>query len=267
MSGYKTKGFSLIELMIASAVGVLLILLLMAILAGNTRIVSLSENLAQAQESNRLVMAWLKWSIEHAGYDGDLMANGSKLPPIADLCQVGVNAGDHYAHCTYDTDSNEFGGDRIAIRRKSGGTVLSELDRRVCHGQQLSEEEIFRQAELIDVFWVDGASHQLVCASYTNEGLRIGTRQYIAEGVESMQVTLGVRTISGDLKQFLSPVEVDDFSQVVAIRIGILSRSDSKNILIGKQYYSLLDSAPIKFEDGVVRSVLNTTIWLPNTQE
>lgn len=267
MSGYQSKGFSLIELMIASAVGAVLILLLMTILAGNTRIVGLSENLAQAQESNRLVMAWLKWSIEHAGYDGELMTDGSKLPPIAGLCQVGVKAGEHYAHCTYDTDSNELGGDRIAIRRKAGGVVLSELDRRVCHGQKLSDEEILQQIELIDVFWVDGASHQLVCASYTHEGLRIGSRQYIAEGVESMQITLGISTHSGEFKRFVSPAEVEDFSQVVAVRVGILTRSDAKNVLAGSQYYSLLDSAPIKFEDGVVRSVLNTTIWLPNTQE
>ena len=78
-------------------------------------------------------------------------------------------------------------------------------------------------------------------------------------------IVFHVGSDSGDVEHYETPSAATDFSQVVALRIAILTRDFSGTTLDpDKRTYGLLDSDPVTYEDQVARYVQTGTIWFPN---
>lgn len=275
MNYSRQKGLTLIELMLASLLGVIVSYFIMNIMIASAKTSNLSEGTSQAQETGRLVMSWLSESIVNAGYNSNYL-DDTDLPPVADLCTAATTPPTNGAHCTFQTDLNNTGGDRLAIRRKAGGLTPSARDTQTCTGAALPADIINNMDEVIDVFWISPNindadttnDYQLWCVSYRANGNRIGTAQSIAVGVESMQLLYGIGNTTGSVENFVSAEDVSNWKNVVAVRIAILAREFGNTTLTNDtRVYGLLDSTPVSYTDQTARFVQNGTIWFPNTKK
>ncbi|MAD46165.1 MAG: hypothetical protein CMI02_06700 [Oceanospirillaceae bacterium] len=268
------SGMTLIELMVAAALGVIISYFIMNIMVTSARSAGVAEGLAQAQETGRLVMAWMSEEVAIGGYNNDYLSGANDVPAVAELCDAS-NAAPPAAggHCTFNANNNVTGGDRLAIQRTLGGLDPGPRDSRTCTGEAVGAALIDDQIEVTDVYWVRPNTadadvtndNQLWCVTYDNNGNVLGTAQSIANGVEGMQILLGIGSDSGDVEHYETPSAATDFSQVVALRIAILTRDFSGTTLDpDKRTYGLLDSDPVTYEDQVARYVQTGTIWFPN---
>jgi len=268
------SGMTLIELMIAAALGVIISYFIMNIMVTSARSAGVAEGLAQAQETGRLVMAWMSEEVSIGGYNSNYLSGANDLNPVADLCTSGAIPPAIGAHCTFNANNNVTGGDRLAIQRTLGGLDSGPRDTRTCTGEAVDSALIDDQIEVIDVYWVRPNTadadvtndNQLWCVTYDgNNGNVLGTAQSIANGVESMQILVGVGSDTGNVEHYETPSGTTDFSQVVALRIAILTRDFSGTTLDrDKRTYGLLDSDPVTYDDQVARYVQTGTIWFPN---
>lgn len=274
MSYSNQKGLTLIELMIASLLGIIISSFIMNIMVSSAKTSTLSEGISQAQESSRLIMSWINESIRHAGYNSNYL-DDTNLPPIAALCTGASVPPANNAHCTFQTDLNDNGGDRLAISRKAGGLTPTNRDIQTCTGEALPADIVNNMDVVIDVYWVSPNltdsditnDYQLWCASYRSNGLRIGTAQSIAMGIESMQILYGIGDSNGNVINFVNADDITNIQDVVAVRISVLTREFGNQTLTNDtRVFGLLDSNPIEHTDQVARFLQNGTVWFPNTK-
>ncbi|QQD20701.1 prepilin-type N-terminal cleavage/methylation domain-containing protein [Oceanospirillaceae bacterium ASx5O] len=275
----RQSGMTLIELMLASVLSVIISYFIMNIMITSARTAATSEGQAQAQETGRLVMAWLDEQLSVAGYNSNYQSSESQSP-MAALCQAGAPLPPaNNAHCTFDTNDHGSGGDRIAIRRSTGaraGVTPPDRDVQTCAGEALPAAIVNNQEFVIDVYWVQpntgNASttddYELRCATYEENGTRIADSQAIANGVESLHILVGIADADGNPQRFVAPANVTNWERVVGIRVAILAREFGNSTLTpDARAYGLLDADPITFQDGAARYVQNGTVWFPNTKK
>ncbi|MBU2040270.1 PilW family protein [Thalassolituus sp. ST750PaO-4] len=277
MNRARQSGMTLIELMLAAALSVVISYFIMNIMITSARTASTAEGLSQAQETGRLVMAWLDKEIATAGYNSDYQSSIS-VAPLAELCTTAAVPPANSAHCTFETSSNNTGGDRLAIRRSTGGLTASQKDLQTCGGEALATSITDNMTPVIDVYWVEpntgdtdpSNDYQFRCATYDEGGIRQGSAQTIANGVESMQLLVGVSdgSGSGSVVNFVSADKVADWSAVTAVRLAILTREFNENNTLPNdtRVFGLLDSTTAPYTDTIARYVQNGTVWFPNTK-
>lgn len=289
----RQTGMSLIELMIASALGLIISLFIINIMTNSSRTSMTSGGIAEAQENGRFVISWLQERIQMAGYKGnfknrpsekffgDICAGLTQIPPTTN------------AHCTFEDNNNTVaGGDRIAVRRylnHDSGKIPAPVPAtpaiygQACDGTSLTA--LVSGTELIDIFWVDrniasitddSYDDVLYCITYdgtTGEPALGMGRQIVANGVEALQVLYlldsrdqkvtsypniaGLRYVSADL--------VTNWENVSAAKIAVLTRAfDNNSLEKKKRSYVLLDAAPYTEDDTIARYIQQTTVYLPN---
>ncbi|WP_430461669.1 PilW family protein [Thalassolituus sp. LLYu03] len=275
MSYRYQKGLTLIELMMASTLGLIASYFIMNIMITSARTAHLSEGISQSQETGRLVMSWLKDSVINAGYESNYL-NEESPEPLMSVCTGATTPPADNANCIFDTDLNANAGDRLAIRRTAGGLNPSTRDIQTCGGEALAASIINGQEEVSDVFWVSlntadtdtSNDYQFQCVTYDKDGNRLGTAQTIANGIESMQILVGIGDSEGNVTNFVSPSDVTDWKSVVGVRIALLAREFGNSTLEDeRRIYGLLNSEPIEFKDRTARYVQNGTIWFPNSKK
>jgi len=266
MINTRQAGLTLVELMISVSLGLIISLFITNIMISSARTATTSEGITQAQETGRLTMSWLDNYLSKAGYNSNYLSSESvSFFPLAKACTGSDAPPNNNAHCSFDSDVNTSGGDRIAIRRKAGGLNPADTDLKTCTDENLPASMINKQDEVIDVFWV--SNEQLFCVSYNEDGTKIGSAQSIANGVESLQFLVGVGNSEGNVERFISLSKVNNWNEVVAIRVAILTTEfGSNSIDLDDRTYGLLDSTPISHRDTVSRYIQNGTIWFPNTK-
>jgi len=266
MMNSRQSGLTLVELLISVSLGLIISLFITNIMISSARTATTSEGISQAQETGRLTMSWLDRYLSRAGYNSNYLSNESvTFSPLAEACTGASTPPSNNAHCSFNTDSNTAGGDRIAIRRKAGGLTPADMDLKTCTDENLPANITNNQEEVIDVFWVD--DEQLRCVTYNQNGNKIGNAQSIANGVESMHFLVGIGDNDGNVQRFVSLSNVSNWNDVVAIRVAILTKEFGSNSLeLDDRVYGLLDSTPITYKDTLSRYVQNGTIWFPNTK-
>ncbi|MFC3681227.1 PilW family protein [Bacterioplanoides pacificum] len=274
----RQSGMSLIELMLAAALSLIISYFIMNIMITSSRTTSTAEGLSQAQETGRLVMDWLDGEISIAGYNSNYKSTAS-MAPMAALCTSTDVPPANNAHCTFDATNNTNGGDRLAIIRTTGGDSAAERDLRTCGGEKLDTTITDDMKQVIDVYWVSlntgdtdpTNDYQFRCVTYDEAGIKQGSAQTIANGIESMQILVGVSDGSGtgNMVNFISANRVADWNSVTAVRIALLAREFSENNTLSQESraYGLLDSVPADYDDTIARYVQNGTIWFPNTKK
>jgi type IV pilus assembly protein PilW len=275
----RQQGLTLIELMISMTLSLIVMFAVGSILISSNQAASVSDTLADSQESGRFAVDYINRQLLKTGYDPE----DTDLVAFRDLC---VDPADTV--CIRDNNSGT--GDRIAIRRvaevekdPATGVISPKANATTCYGSALLDADgnnITTNVTVTDVYWVevddDGLSN-LRCQSFdesgtvrANPGDKFDDSQALAAGVLSMHVLYGQSIsppVDGTLNvsAYYNASQVTDWTNVYAIRIGFLTQALSNTeAQAWEQEYIVMDSLTYEFNDQTARQVFTTTVTLLN---
>jgi type IV pilus assembly protein PilW len=269
----RQRGLTLIELMISMTLSLIVMFAVGSILISSNQAASVSDTLADSQESGRFAVDYINRQLLKTGYDPE----DADLVAFRDLC---VDPADTV--CIRDNDSGT--GDRIAIRRVAeveedpddSTKTIPKSNAITCYGSALLDaggNEITTNVTVTDVYWVevddDGLSN-LRCQSFDEGGTSFGNSQALAAGVLSMHVLYGQSNVAPtnntlNVSAYYNATQVTDWTNVYAIRIGFLTQALSNTeAQAWEQDYIVMDSLTYEFNDQTARQVFTTTVTLLN---
>lgn len=274
-------GLSLVELMVALAVGMLLIVGFLQIFLSVRSTYATNEASSRVQENGRFALDFLSQHARMAGYRDPKHIDRPLpiMPPSGNGCIF--SSGSNSAFCTLnrgaiiDADENEETGDRIAFTYQP---PLIDGKRWDCAGTEIEDDDNI----IINVFTTrsTATSSGLVCRSIVSDGTEIpGSHAYVelVDGIDAVQFQYGLaqRTAANEsrarlsVRQYVTANQITserDWEDVVALRIAVLANSITpvSPAPAEKEYY-LLDAGPYTFTDGKMRQVFTTTVYLRNS--
>jgi type IV pilus assembly protein PilW len=243
------RGFTLLELMVALAIGALLIAGVLRIFQSNKQTYRLQDALSRVQENARFSTMILREKVRQAGFKAEheeveevvfppLTRNGltSEEPPslVYSLGNISLAA----AQVVAGTDDNADASDNI---RDGTDTVLVRYQgardgtTRDCIGNLVPANNL-----QIDLYYVNDRDTALHCASCDTacQGGQPATDQTLVEGLESLQILYGLVTDPNSFHDVRSDCFIDasnvvtttvsdctsglNFSQVASVRAGLL---------------------------------------------
>ena len=241
---------------------------------------SVSDTLADSQESGRFAVDYINRQLLKTGYDPE----DTGLVAFGTLC---VDASETI--CIRENDSGT--GDRIAVRRVAeveedpmdSTKTIPKSNAVTCYGSALLDADgnnITANVTVTDVYWVEvdnnGLSN-LRCQSFdengtvrANPGDNFGASQALAAGVLSMHVLFGQgnAVLTNDtlnVSAYYNADQVTNWSNVYAMRIGFLTQALSTTEAPSRdQNYIVMDSLTYTFNDQIARQVFTTTVTLLN---
>tara|TARA_R110000796_G_scaffold63377_4_gene146588 strand:+ start:17279 stop:17992 length:714 start_codon:yes stop_codon:yes gene_type:complete len=227
-----SAGFTLVELMVALALGVLLSLAAVQLFATNQRTFTLQEVVSGLQEDGQSVIRYLSTDLRQAG-------RGAALQGAIDGIVIS--------------------GAPVSVEGALGANdelVITYFGDRDCQGTVLAGE-----VEIINRYFVDGTG------DFSCSGNQTAGSVVLLPGVESFQVLYG---IDGDadgnlgVTQFIKANALGG-DPVVAIRFAILLASPQPiSVQPSSQTYYVLDEAVVSPSDRLVRRVFTKTVQLRN---
>jgi type IV pilus assembly protein PilW len=274
------RGFTLIELMIASLIGLIVMGGLMNLFIVTNRSVALSDSLSKNQETGRFTMEYLTRFIRQSGYTQDLT---TALPylfvPYGQAGEnnfVGCNTAPESLACSANNPNNARG-DRLSIPF----TVAPGNTARSCSGTNLPAN--LPQQYYVNVIWVSNTGYHdrdLRCRTYstaTNNWIELSAVTVI-NNVESFEFQVGValnqtNKFAGRYVSVDTLIDETLLKMVRSIRISLLTtsldanRSAKVNTEVKARTYSLLDAPHLTFTDGNLRNIFSNTIPLINAIE
>ena len=269
----KQTGFTLIELMIASLIGLVVMAGMLNLFITTNKSVSLSDAMSQNQETGRFAMDYLTKFIRRAGYSENFEVN---QPPLFMQnafisCAPSTTEGDA---CSMN-DLASIRGDRLGIPYyiNAGETSSS------CTGT-----DVVGPNSIVNVFWVSSdvagnTDRELRCRTYSQDSASwLDNAVSIINNVESFQVQIGIASdeTNRSAARYVSMDVVEDnelMNFVRSIRVAILTTSadsqapDSAQTNKQIRTYGVLDSDYQIFDDGNLRNIFSNTIELPNMIE
>jgi len=297
----KQNGYTLIELMIASLIGVIIITGMLNFFITTNRSVTLSDALSQNQETGRFTMDYLTKFIRLAGYTEDFTQYTPPLfiPAPGISCTAadassGVSASSDFDACAQNNAAGALG-DRLSIPFAVTDEAGSET--RTCSGIEVGGAN--GQQNLVNVFWVDGILpadggqnyKELRCQTYnrdTNDWLLNAAGDVqgpvsLINNVEGLEFLVGIAATDQDkdaaryvnLDSITSAATPISINRIRSIRIALLTTSanelNENEVQSNRRQrsYGVLD-APIldyTFTDGSLRNIFMNTIELPNMIE
>ncbi len=229
-------GLSLVEMMVALAVGLLLTVSVSTILSGSLQIFRMQGENARIQESSRFLMDTLGRQITQAGYAAistdysDLKLGFTGTPISGEHGVVATRTGERKNGSDYLAVSFDANADCLG-NASSSGTVRNE-------------------------FFLN-ANEELVCASGG------GTPEVLADGVEAFQVLYGVDA-DGDYSVERYDAQPADWSQVRTVRVCVVARAFSRGTSPTAQQYQDCSGVTRIAPDTRLRRVLGATFQLRN---
>jgi type IV pilus assembly protein PilW len=179
-------GFTMVELMIALAIGLFLMSGLMTLVQDNRRTFDSQSKLAVLQDSQRLAFTMMTDVAQEAGYFPDPTTNtaASTLPAVTAAATGSANAMASGQAIT-GTDNAAAPGDTITIRytTATGDGILN------CNGTTNSSGANAAYANTFKVV-VTGGISQLVCLRES------GVVYPLVNGVQNLQLLYGVNTLA-----------------------------------------------------------------------
>lgn len=273
----KQNGFTLVEIMLASVIGIFLMAGVMNLFITTNKSVTLNDAVSQNQETGRFSMDYLTRFLRRSGYTEGLGTVPFIMLPYNANGIVITCAGLQAEACA-ENNPNGVRGDRISI------PFLAGLNREVrsCTGTVLGGPANGEQL-VANVFWVsdeESTRRELRCRTYdirNNDWLDNAVS--IIDNVEQMEFQVGVANLNNPKsKNAARYISIDSLDSSVlrfirSFRLVLLSTSadsEDENKLkssIEKRTYSLLDAPRFTIEDGNIRNIFSTTIELPNAIE
>lgn len=223
-------GFTLVEIMVAMAIGLVMIAGILQVSAANRESSRLQRNMGFVQENIRSAMELLTRDIRQAGY-----YQGNN--PVAPLVTATT------------TDGGGANNDQITVSYESNTDCLGQATPPVVGGNRIAVNRYFI------------SNQRLMC-----QGNGAAAAEPLVEGVESMQILYGENT-DGDPRsanRYVQPA-VANLANVVSVRIGMrfISR-EAVRPTTDSNSYALLDAAAFPASDRLLRREITTTISLRN---
>jgi type IV pilus assembly protein PilW len=276
----RQRGLTLIELMISMTLSLIVMFAVGSILISSNQAASVSDTLADSQESGRFAVDYINRQLLKTGYDPE----DTGLIAFGNLC-----ADASETVCIRENDSGT--GDRIAVRRVAevekdpadSAKTIPKSNAVTCYGSGLldaDDNDITENVTVTDLYWVEvdnnGLSN-LRCQSFdengtvrANPGDNFGDSQALAAGVLSMHVLFGQSNSAPindtlNVSAYFNANQVTDWANVYAIRIGFLTQALSNTEAPSwDQKYIVMDSLTYEFNDQTARQVFTTTVTLLN---
>jgi type IV pilus assembly protein PilW len=272
----KQTGLSLIELLIATSIGIFLLSGIATSYISSIKSNSNRDQYSILEDNAKIALEAITNTLEHTGYasvksiplENRLVKN--KIGIIDETCgshQSVLERNIYPTKTTFDNVSgvveigdsitNTYYGDANFFTDCSGGQL--PLDCRVGTSSDSDTAKIY------NTFYLDKTNNTLMCA-----GSRRSTAEAIAEGIENIQFLYGVDT-GDDLiaDRYINAKDLFDFNlqdKVISIQVAILVQSQlpvkSKK---EERTYTLLDTTYKAPKDRKQRAVFTTTIRLRNT--
>ena len=272
----KQVGLSLIELLIATSIGIFLLSGIATSYISSIKSNSNRDQFSVLEDNAQIALEAITNTLEHTGYPS--MSNKTlvnrfvrkKAGIVSETCGVHNSVLDRTIYPTNTTFDNKSGsvetGDSITGVFYGDANFFTD-----CTGGQLpldcrvgttSDSDT---AKIYSTFYLDKTNNTLMCA-----GSRRNTAEPIAEGVENIQFLYGVDT-GDDLiadryinakDLFLSNLEDKVISIQVAILVHSLLPVHAKK---EQRTYTLLDTTYTASKDRKQRKVFTTTIRVRNT--
>lgn len=230
------SGISLVEMMVALAIGMLLTVSISYIFSGSLQIFRVQGENARIQESGRYLMDTLGRQIVQAGYaaissdysDTKLAFSGTPIhgeDGVVAIRTAERKNGSDYLAVSFDASVDCQG------NATAGGTAQNE-------------------------FYLNG-NEQLVCASGGGSG------EVLADNVENFQVLYGVDA-DGDYSVERYVAQPGDWSQVRTVRVCVVLRAASRGTSTGAQQYQDCSGVTQTATDTRLRRILSATFQLRN---
>lgn len=267
------QGFSLVELMISLALGLVLSLAVVQVMVSNRVTNQFNQTISEVQESGRFIIIRLKNELLEAGFYDVLVGN---IASGTDITSEAAFVQNHPVILTNDfsdlttlssLDGNSGKNDTLVIN------LLSEQD---CTGSTYgySNGDAFH---VVNKYFVSGT--ELRCQGYDGRVLR-GMQNTtsssgavtLMDGVQNFQVQYGLSAASGPtVGAAVRYVTADQLGalrnrgqQVVALRIAILMQSSGKLSTLEDKKYTVLDETNVEIDSQHYGQVFVQTIALRN---
>ena len=231
----REKGFSLVEFIVAMAVGLILMAGIVKIFQSNRATFKLQSEGEKVHNGGRFLITFLRTDLQMAGYS----PGGANVQAIY-AATDGVDGASDELTIEYESDVN-CGGEATGLLDPASSTTLTR-----------------------NKYFVSGYTFQCEAPEDVE-----GTKTYpLIEGVQSFQVLYGSDTSSpwdGKINVYQKAANVVDWNKVIGLQFALLLKSDP--MLGPKQggVFKLLNEQPVgPFTDGRLRVVYATTLVLRN---
>ena len=274
----KQQGLTLIELMIALGLGVFLLSGILQVFMGSRQSFEVIHAQAAMQEAGRFGMTLVGGTLRQAGY-----INAGTIDPVQgdEVAQKLANLidGEDKFEERWPAENNFEAGSAVFGKDSPSGLGLTDAD-----GD--SEVVAFRIQSDPDVTLIDCAGNdmpdgetEIVEMSYyvdDEEQLRCQTSRdannpgshILVSGVEQMKVIYGVSDPNPPFRPIkyveTASMADDDWPNVVAVRLGLLTVSDNAPLERSDTTFNLLGADVDAGADGRARRVFTQTITLRN---
>ena len=243
------RGISLVELMVAMAVGIVISGLAMNYLYRNLQTRNVNAAYSNLKDNGAMGMQLLIKNSREGGLNagiplvaimGDSDITGGLCSPAAD---------------TFCTLNESDASDRLAIQ------MSFPIEHVACNGQTAAAFET-----IVEVFSITRSTDYdaLVCQTYSvTQGTWLNTdqRRILQTGVQDLQVQF----FQNGFNQAVNASEVSDWNLVQGIEIALLASSEIPARLESMvQNFNLLDRNVQRFEDRMARHIFQTTLAFNN---
>ncbi len=253
------RGMTLIELLVAMALGLFLMAAVVQVFLGSQRSATLLQAQMHMQENARFGFEFLAKNLRMAGYKSDIVNvslfsthwRGPEYPADAVFAQEAIVSG--------ESDTGGVAGTADILHIRTQGQDPEILD---CSGAIIPDGIWVQQT-----FRLNDANNWLECLV---NGANPVT---LVEGIEDIQLLYGVNTDAMNAYQASEYMDAgavtaaNAWKDVVAVKVALLSASDGAPMLnetLGP--YTLLDRTTATYTDGKARQVFTQTIRLRNKQ-
>lgn len=263
-------GLSIVELLVALVISMLLMTGVVQVFLASKQTYASNEAASRLQENGRFALEFIAQSARHAGYVEAVNNTLESLPrpvlPNDDDCAETLCS-------SQGIDDNPDASDSVAFSfqpRLLDGTRRDCLGKTSGNGTTIGNTDV-----IINHFYIvyEGTGKaSLGCAS-TITPKSESDNNVLVEGIDALQIQYGIGT-TGNVTQYVSADRVNDWNNVLAIRIAVLANSINPvnpPPPPGRQYV-LLDAPPLNFDNDPdednrrkARQVFTTTIKLRNT--
>lgn len=233
-----SKGFSIVEFLVAGVLGLLLLGGVIQLFLGSNRNYTMQDELATIQENGRFTLMFMQRQLEQAGWFVDSNLQSTNALPV-DL-----------------NTSLDATNDTIVI---TYSTAINGIDNIDCNGSAVASGNI------VNTFSVVG--DDLMC-----QGNGGAAAQPLIDGVDRFQILYGVESDGacpdGVVNNYLNRNDVVNAGlqdKVVAVRIGLLLRSQG-NVLPEPESkeFTVLNLTYNSPSDQFIRRLFQETIFMPN---
>lgn len=271
------NGLSIVELLVALVISMLLMTGVVQVFFASKQTYASNEAASRLQENGRFALEFIAQNARHAGYVEAANITVDTLPrPVAAPTDT---------YCGSDLCSSQGAGNASDSISFNFQPRVLDGARRDCLGKNSgigSTDVIINHFYIIPANPNNGIEHaSLGCASKNLSSNTVISQKtntnanVLVEGVDALQVQYGIG-ITGGVTRYVSADRVDDWNNVLAVRIAVLANSIepvSPPPPPDRQYI-LLDAPPLTFDNDPsernrlkARQVFTTTIKLRNVGE